>query len=153
MRAGTAAALNDAGTPPKLAVVVATADESSAGRHVAVVGRSTVVGKPVAHLLLDKNATVTICHSRTRDLAAVTSAADIVVTAVGRPGLPTAEHIGPGAIVVDVGTNPTEDGGLVGDVDAVSVAGKAGALTPVPGGVGPVTTALLLRHTVRAASR
>ncbi|MEU8057528.1 bifunctional 5,10-methylenetetrahydrofolate dehydrogenase/5,10-methenyltetrahydrofolate cyclohydrolase [Microbispora bryophytorum] len=121
------------------------------GSRVAVVGRSTVVGKPAAHLLLDRNATVTVCHSRTRDLAAVTSAADVVVAAVGRAGLITAEHVRAGAVVVDVGTNPTEDGGLVGDVDAVAVAVKAGALTPVPGGVGPVTTALLLRHTVDAA--
>ncbi|MEU6427345.1 bifunctional 5,10-methylenetetrahydrofolate dehydrogenase/5,10-methenyltetrahydrofolate cyclohydrolase [Microbispora sp. NPDC046973] len=121
------------------------------GSHVAVVGRSTVVGKPAAHLLLDRNATVTVCHSRTRELPAVTSAADVVVAAVGRAGLITAEHVRAGAVVVDVGTNPTEDGGLVGDVDAVAVADKAGALTPVPGGVGPVTTALLLRHTVDAA--
>ncbi|GIH63110.1 bifunctional 5,10-methylenetetrahydrofolate dehydrogenase/5,10-methenyltetrahydrofolate cyclohydrolase [Microbispora siamensis] len=123
------------------------------GLHVAVVGRSTVVGKPAAHLLLDRNATVTVCHSRTRELAAVTSAADVVVAAVGRAGLITAEHVRAGAVVVDVGTNPTEDGGLVGDVDAVGVADQAGALTPVPGGVGPVTTALLLRHTVQAAGR
>ncbi|MEW9529025.1 bifunctional 5,10-methylenetetrahydrofolate dehydrogenase/5,10-methenyltetrahydrofolate cyclohydrolase [Microbispora sp. NPDC049125] len=122
------------------------------GRRVAVVGRSTVVGKPAAHLLLDRDATVTICHSRTRDLAAVTSTADVVVAAVGRAGLITAEHVSPGAVVVDVGTKPTEDGGLAGDVDAATVAGKAGALTPVPGGVGPVTTALLLRHTVQAAT-
>ncbi|MFE2425787.1 bifunctional 5,10-methylenetetrahydrofolate dehydrogenase/5,10-methenyltetrahydrofolate cyclohydrolase [Streptomyces sp. NPDC059373] len=122
------------------------------GRHVAVVGRSTVVGKPAAHLLLDRNATVTVCHSRTADLAAVTSACDVVVAAVGRAGLITAAHVRPGAVVVDVGTNPTEDGGLVGDVDAESVAAVAGALTPVPGGVGPVTTALLLQHTVRAAA-
>ncbi|WP_067184139.1 bifunctional 5,10-methylenetetrahydrofolate dehydrogenase/5,10-methenyltetrahydrofolate cyclohydrolase [Microtetraspora niveoalba] len=121
------------------------------GRHVAVVGRSTVVGKPAVHLLLDRNATVTVCHSRTKDLAAVTSAADVVVAAVGRIGLITADHVSPGAVVVDVGTNPTDDGGLVGDVDAASVAEKAAALTPVPGGVGPVTTALLLSHTVRAA--
>ena len=103
------------------------------GRHVAVVGRSTVVGKPAAHLLLNKNATVTICHSRTKDLAAVTSAADVVVVAVGRAGLITAEHVRPGAVVVDVGTNPTDDGGLVGDVDASSVTEKAGALTPRTG--------------------
>ena len=123
------------------------------GRHAVVVGRSTVVGKPVAHLLLDRNATVTVCHSRTVDLAAVTSTADVVVAAVGRAGLITAEYVRPGAVVVDVGTNPTEDGGLAGDVDAASVAERAGALTPVPGGVGPVTTALLLRHTVQAAAR
>ncbi|MEV6985846.1 bifunctional 5,10-methylenetetrahydrofolate dehydrogenase/5,10-methenyltetrahydrofolate cyclohydrolase [Sphaerisporangium sp. NPDC051017] len=123
------------------------------GQHVAMVGRSTVVGKPAAHLLLDKNATVTVCHSRTKDLAAVTSTADIVVAAVGRAGLITAEHVAPGAVVVDVGTNPTDDGGLVGDVDAASVNERAGALTPVPGGVGPVTTALLLHHTIQAATR
>ncbi|WUH91608.1 bifunctional 5,10-methylenetetrahydrofolate dehydrogenase/5,10-methenyltetrahydrofolate cyclohydrolase [Streptomyces sp. NBC_00433] len=124
-----------------------------AGRGVAVVGRSTVVGKPLAHLLLDRDATVTVCHSRTADLAAVTRTADIVVAAAGRPGLITAGHLAPGAIVVDVGTNPTEDGGLTGDVDAQSVAGLAAALSPVPGGVGPVTTALLLQHTALAASR
>jgi methylenetetrahydrofolate dehydrogenase (NADP+)/methenyltetrahydrofolate cyclohydrolase len=122
------------------------------GRHVAVVGRSTVVGKPAAHLLLDKNATVTVCHSRTADLPAVTSSADVVVAAVGRAGLITAEYVRAGAIVVDVGTNPTDGGGLAGDVDAVSVTEQAGGLTPVPGGVGPVTTALLLQHTVRAAA-
>ncbi|MEU7912513.1 bifunctional 5,10-methylenetetrahydrofolate dehydrogenase/5,10-methenyltetrahydrofolate cyclohydrolase [Microbispora bryophytorum] len=140
--------------PATAEAVVAILDHHEidlAGSRVAVVGRSTVVGKPAAHLLLDRNATVTVCHSRTRDLAAVTSAADVVVAAVGRAGLITAEHVRAGAVVVDVGTNPTEDGGLVGDVDAVAVAGKAGALTPVPGGVGPVTTALLLRHTVNAA--
>ncbi|HEY1174696.1 MAG TPA: cyclodeaminase/cyclohydrolase family protein [Phytomonospora sp.] len=119
------------------------------GRSVAVVGRSNVVGKPAAHLLLDRNATVTVCHSRTRDLAAVTSAADVLVAAVGRPGLITAAHVGRGATVIDVGTNPTPDGGLVGDV--ADVDGRAGAVTPVPGGVGPVTTAQLLRHTVAAA--
>jgi len=122
------------------------------GRHVAVIGRSTVVGKPAAHLLLDKNATVTVCHSRTADLAGMTSTADVVVAAVGRAGLVTAEHVRAGAVVVDVGTNPTDDGGLVGDVDAATVTEKAGALTPVPGGVGPVTTALLLHHTVQAAA-
>lgn len=124
-----------------------------AGRHAVVVGRSTVVGKPAAHLLLDRHATVTVCHSRTRDLAAVTGQAEVLVVAVGRPRLITAEHVAPGATVVDVGTNPTDDGGLVGDTDAGSVAARAGGLTPVPGGVGPVTTALLLRHTVDAASR
>lgn len=121
-----------------------------AGRHAVVVGRSTVVGKPAAHLLLDRNATVTVCHSRTRDLAAVTRTADVLVVAVGHPRLITAAHVRPGGVVIDVGTNPTEDGGLVGDVDAAAAA-VAGALTPVPGGVGPVTTALLLQHTVRAA--
>ncbi|MET7299601.1 bifunctional 5,10-methylenetetrahydrofolate dehydrogenase/5,10-methenyltetrahydrofolate cyclohydrolase [Embleya sp. NPDC005575] len=141
--------------PATAEAVVAILDHHGvelAGRHVAMVGRSMVVGKPAAHLLLDRNATVTICHSRTKDLAGLTSTADVVVAAVGRPGLITAEHVAPGAVVVDVGTNPTADDGLVGDVDAASVAPVAGALTPVPGGVGPVTTALLLSHTVRAAA-
>jgi methylenetetrahydrofolate dehydrogenase (NADP+)/methenyltetrahydrofolate cyclohydrolase len=121
-----------------------------AGRTVAIVGRSTVVGKPLAHLLLDRDATVTVAHSRTTDLAAVTREADIVVAAAGRIGLITAEHLRAGAIVVDVGTNPTPEGGLVGDV-AESAAARAGSVSPVPGGVGPITTALLLRHTVLAA--
>jgi methylenetetrahydrofolate dehydrogenase (NADP+)/methenyltetrahydrofolate cyclohydrolase len=122
-----------------------------AGRTVAVVGRSTVVGKPLAHLLLDRDATVTVCHSRTADLAAVTRRCELVVAAAGRPGLITADHLAPGAIVVDVGTNPTPDGGLTGDVDATSVHPRAAALSPVPGGVGPITTALLLSHTIQAA--
>ncbi|QIS19799.1 bifunctional 5,10-methylenetetrahydrofolate dehydrogenase/5,10-methenyltetrahydrofolate cyclohydrolase [Nocardia terpenica] len=122
-----------------------------AGRHVAVVGRSNVVGKPLAQLLLAENATVTVCHSRTTDLPAVTSAADIVVAAVGRAGLITAAHLREGAVVLDVGTNEGPDGKIVGDVDADSVRGKAAALSPVPGGIGPVTTALLMRHVVEAA--
>jgi methylenetetrahydrofolate dehydrogenase (NADP+) / methenyltetrahydrofolate cyclohydrolase len=121
------------------------------GRRAVVVGRSAVVGKPVAHLLLDRNATVTICHSRTRDLAAVTREAEVLVVAAGRAGLIGPDHVAPGAIVVDVGTNATPDGGLAGDVDP-AVADVAGALSPVPGGVGPVTTALLLRHVTLAAS-
>jgi methylenetetrahydrofolate dehydrogenase (NADP+)/methenyltetrahydrofolate cyclohydrolase len=118
-----------------------------------VVGRSNVVGKPAAQLLLQRDATVTICHSRTKDLAEVTRSADVLVAAVGRPKLITAEYVAEDAVVIDVGTNPTPEGGLVGDVDAVSVSGHAAGLTPVPGGVGPVTTALLLRHTVASAER
>jgi methylenetetrahydrofolate dehydrogenase (NADP+)/methenyltetrahydrofolate cyclohydrolase len=124
-----------------------------AGRHVAVVGRSNIVGKPLAQLLLGENATVTICHSRTTDLATVTSAADIVVAAAGRIGLVTGEHVRDGAAVIDVGTNEAADGKIVGDVEAESVRGKAAALSPVPGGVGPVTTALLMRHVVDAAEK
>jgi methylenetetrahydrofolate dehydrogenase (NADP+)/methenyltetrahydrofolate cyclohydrolase len=122
------------------------------GVHVAVVGRSVVVGKPLAHLLLAEDATVTICHSRTADLAAVTRQAGIVVAAAGRAWLITSEHIRPGATVIDVGTNEGPDGTLVGDVDAATVREVASGLSPVPGGVGPVTTALLLAHVVRAAS-
>jgi methylenetetrahydrofolate dehydrogenase (NADP+)/methenyltetrahydrofolate cyclohydrolase len=123
------------------------------GKTVAVVGRSTVVGAPTAVLLTRANATVTVCHRHTADLAAHTRDAEIVIAAVGRPGLITAEYIAEGAIVIDVGTTATDDGRLLGDVDAASVEGRAAALTPVPGGVGPVTTALLLQHTVKAASR
>ncbi len=122
------------------------------GRHAVVVGRSTVVGKPAALLLLAQHATVTVCHSRTTDLAAVCRQADVLVAAAGHAGLITADFVRPGAVVIDVGTNPTPGGSLVGDVDAASLAGVDGALTPVPGGVGSVTTALLLRHTVTAAS-
>jgi methylenetetrahydrofolate dehydrogenase (NADP+) / methenyltetrahydrofolate cyclohydrolase len=122
------------------------------GRHAVVVGRSAVVGKPVAHLLLDRNATVTICHSRTRDLAAITRQAEVLVAAAGRAGLIGPGYVAPGATVIDVGTNATADGGLAGDVDP-KVAEVAGALSPVPGGVGPVTTALLLRHVAEAAAK
>jgi methylenetetrahydrofolate dehydrogenase (NADP+) / methenyltetrahydrofolate cyclohydrolase len=117
------------------------------------VGRSIVVGTPAALLLLERRATVTVCHSRTTSLAAHTSRADIVVVAVGKPGLIDAAHVAPGAVVIDVGTTPSDDGGLLGDVDAAEVERVAGALTPVPGGVGPVTTTLLLSHTVDAAER
>ncbi|WP_053203902.1 bifunctional 5,10-methylenetetrahydrofolate dehydrogenase/5,10-methenyltetrahydrofolate cyclohydrolase [Jiangella muralis] len=136
--------------PATAAAVVALLDEYAvglAGARAVVVGRSAVVGKPLAHLLLDRDATVTVCHSRTRDLAEVTSTADVLVAAVGRTHLVTPEHVRDGAVVVDVGTNPTADGGLAGDVDP-AVAEVAAALTPVPGGVGPVTTALLLKNVV-----
>jgi len=123
-----------------------------AGRRAVVVGRSAVVGKPLAHLLLDRDATVTICHSRTRELAAMTVQADVLVVAAGRAGLIGPDHVAPGATVDDVGTNVTPDGGLAGDVDP-KVGQVAGALSPVPGGVGPVTTALLLRHVTEAAAR
>ncbi|WP_243788439.1 bifunctional 5,10-methylenetetrahydrofolate dehydrogenase/5,10-methenyltetrahydrofolate cyclohydrolase [Saccharopolyspora gloriosae] len=123
-----------------------------AGRRCVVVGRSNVVGKPAAALLLQRDATVTICHRHTEDLARFTTAADVVVVAVGRPGLIGAEHVRDRAIVIDVGTNPTPEGGLVGDVDEAAVSGRVAGLSPVPGGVGPVTTALLLRNTVQAAA-
>ena len=122
-----------------------------AGQRAVIVGRSAVVGKPLAQLLLARDATVTICHSRTPDLAAVTREADILVVAAGRPRLVGAGHVRPGAVVVDVGTNPTADGGLTGDVESADVAAVASALSPVPGGVGPVTTAQLLLNTAAAA--
>lgn len=121
------------------------------GRHAVVVGRSVVVGKPAAHLLLDRHATVTICHSRTADLPEVTRQADVLVAAAGRAGLIGPGHVAPGTTVIDVGTNAASGGGLAGDVDP-AVASVAAALTPVPGGVGPVTTALLLSHVVTAAA-
>jgi len=119
------------------------------GANAVVIGRSDIVGKPAALLLLHRHATVTVCHSRTRDLAAETSRADVIVAAVGVPGIVTPEMVKEGAAVVDVGINRTDDG-LVGDVDP-AVAERAGLLTPVPGGVGPMTIAMLLRSTVRAA--
>ena len=118
------------------------------GRHAVVVGRSNIVGKPVAKLLLDRNCTVTIAHSRTADLAAICREADILVVAVGRPQMITGEMVKKGATVIDVGINRLEDGRLVGDVDFESVAPIAGAITPVPGGVGPMTITMLMRNTI-----
>jgi methylenetetrahydrofolate dehydrogenase (NADP+)/methenyltetrahydrofolate cyclohydrolase len=120
-----------------------------AGQDAVVIGRSTIVGKPMAMLLTNANATVTLCHSRTRDLAAKIRQADLVIAAVGRPHMITAEMIKPGAAVIDVGTNRLADGKLVGDVHP-DVEGVAGWLTPVPGGVGPMTIGMLLMNTVKA---
>ena len=119
------------------------------GAHAVVVGRSTIVGKPAALLLLRANATVTICHSRTADLGEQVARADVLVAAVGKAGLVTAEMVKPGSCVIDVGMNRTE-AGLRGDVDP-NAAERAGLITPVPGGVGPMTIAMLLRNTVKAA--
>lgn len=124
-----------------------------AGKRAVVIGRSQLVGKPLAALLLARNATVTIAHSRSRDLAAVAREAEILVAAVGRPKLVRASWVRPGAIVVDVGINRLEDGRLCGDVDFHEVLPVAGAITPVPGGVGPMTIAMLLANTARAAAR
>ncbi len=123
-----------------------------AGREAVVIGRSNVVGMPVAFMLVRDNATVTVCHSKTRDLAAHVRRAEIVVVAAGHPGLVTGEMLRPGAVVVDVGINVVGDA-IVGDVDQPSARLVAGAITPVPGGVGPVTNAILLTHLVRAAVR
>jgi methylenetetrahydrofolate dehydrogenase (NADP+)/methenyltetrahydrofolate cyclohydrolase len=119
------------------------------GKHVVVVGRSDIVGKPMAAIALENNATVTICHSRTKNLAEHTRMADILVVAVGKPGLITGDMVKPGAVVVDVGINRTENG-LVGDVDFASVSEVAGWITPVPGGVGPMTVAMLMNNVARA---
>ena len=123
-----------------------------AGRDAVVIGRSAVVGMPAAFLLVKEDATVTVCHTRTRDLAARTREADIVVVAAGHPGLVTGEMLKPGAVVVDVGINIV-DGRIVGDVEFESAVRVASAITPVPGGVGPLTNALLLTHLIRAAER
>lgn len=124
-----------------------------AGKHAVVVGRSNIVGKPVALLLLQRDATVTICHSRTPDLAAFARSADILIAAVGRVNLIGTEMVKPGACVIDVGMNRTASGKLCGDVDFETVRDIAGWITPVPGGVGPMTVAMLVANTLRAAGR
>lgn len=121
------------------------------GKHVVVIGRSNIVGKPAALLSLMNNATVTICHSRTKDLAAITRQADVVIAAVGIPNYVTADHLKPGAVVIDVGINRNAEGKLCGDVDFNSAKETAGAITPVPGGVGPMTITMLLYNTVKSA--
>ena len=122
-----------------------------AGKHCVVIGRSNIVGKPMAMLLLHRNATVTVCHSKTEDLAAYTRTADILVAAVGKPRFVTADMVKPGAVVIDVGMDRDENGKLCGDVDFAAVEPKAAYITPVPGGVGPMTIATLLKNTVTAA--
>lgn len=123
------------------------------GKHAVVIGRSNIVGKPMALMLLQANATVTICHSGTQDLAALTRQADVVVAAVGKRHVLTAEMVKPGAVVIDVGMNRDEAGKLCGDVDFEGVRAVAGWITPVPGGVGPMTRAMLLVNTLEAAER
>ncbi|MEX1141058.1 MAG: bifunctional methylenetetrahydrofolate dehydrogenase/methenyltetrahydrofolate cyclohydrolase FolD [Thermoleophilaceae bacterium] len=137
-------------TPAGVMELLAHASVDLDGARAVVIGRSILVGKPLAALLLAADATVTQCHSHTRDLGEICRQADVVVAAVGRPGMVTAEMVAPGAVVIDVGTNRT-DGGLVGDVDFGAVSEVAGAITPVPGGVGPMTRAMLLVNTVRSA--
>jgi methylenetetrahydrofolate dehydrogenase (NADP+)/methenyltetrahydrofolate cyclohydrolase len=123
------------------------------GAEAVVVGRSRIVGKPVAHLLLGRHATVTLCHTRTRDLAAHTRRAEVLVVAAGRPAVVTGDMVRPDAVVVDVGVNRMPDGRLAGDVDFASVSPRVRAITPVPGGVGPMTIAMLMRNTLDAARR
>lgn len=141
------------GTPAGVMELLARAAVPLAGRHAVIVGRSTIVGKPMALLLLQKDATVTICHSKTPDLGAVTREADILVAAVGRAKLLDAGMVKPGACVIDVGINRMADGKLAGDVDFDSVKDVAGWITPVPGGVGPMTVAMLISNTVTSAER
>ncbi|MDI3380959.1 bifunctional methylenetetrahydrofolate dehydrogenase/methenyltetrahydrofolate cyclohydrolase FolD [Xenophilus aerolatus] len=123
------------------------------GKHAVVIGRSNIVGKPMAMMLLAQNATVTICHSATADLGAMTRQADVIVAAVGKANLLTADMVKPGAVVIDVGMNRTAEGKLCGDVDFAGVKEVAGWITPVPGGVGPMTRAMLLVNTLEAAER
>jgi methylenetetrahydrofolate dehydrogenase (NADP+)/methenyltetrahydrofolate cyclohydrolase len=162
-------------TPAGIVALLEASSIAVAGRHAVVLGRSEIVGKPMAALLLARHATVTVCHSRTRDLAAICREADILVAAIGRPAMVTREYVKPGAVVIDVGINRVEDAALVarlfpgdegrreqvakrgytlvGDVDFAGVREVAGAITPVPGGVGPLTIAGLLANTVVAARR
>jgi len=150
-------------TPHGVVQMLARSGVQTSGAHVVVVGRSNIVGKPVANMLLQKkenaNATVTVCHTGTRDMAAVTRLADILIVAAGRPGTVTADMVKDGAVVIDVGVNRVEDASkksgfrLVGDVDFDSVKEKASLITPVPGGVGPMTITMLLYNTVEAAAR
>ena len=120
------------------------------GKNCVVVGRSNIVGKPMAALLLERNATVTVCHSKTKDLASFTKNADIIVAAVGRAGFITADMVNEGAVVIDVGINRLSDGKLAGDVDFEAVKEKASYITPVPGGCGPMTIAVLMKNTIEA---
>jgi methylenetetrahydrofolate dehydrogenase (NADP+)/methenyltetrahydrofolate cyclohydrolase len=137
-------------TPKGIMALLARMGCAPDGRRAVVIGRSALVGTPVARLLLNANATVTMCHSHTQDLAAVAREADILVAAIGRPRLITADYVKEGAYVIDVGINRMEDGHLCGDVDFEAVKDKAAAITPVPKGVGPMTIAMLLENTMQA---
>ncbi len=139
-------------TPRGVMRLLAETGRELAGADVVVIGRSLLVGKPVSLLLLEQHATVTMCHSRTRDLAAIVRRADVVVAAVGRPGMIRGDWIKEGAIVIDVGINRTAEGKLVGDVDFEGARERAAWITPVPGGVGPMTVAMLLANTVASAA-
>ena len=138
-------------TPQGIMELIRSTGVTIEGKRAVVVGRSNIVGKPIALMLMNANATVTICHSRTPDLGAVIREADIAIFAVGKPKIIKSDMIKPGAIVIDVGTNRDENGKLVGDVDFEAVKMVAGWITPVPGGVGPMTVTMLLKNTIRAA--
>ena len=140
-------------TPAGCIRMIESTGTDIAGKNAVVIGRSNIVGKPAALLLLAKNATVTICHSRTKNLKEVCAAADILVAAVGREGFVTGDMVKPGAVVIDVGINRGADGKLHGDVNFAEAAEKAAYITPVPGGVGPMTRAMLMLNTVEAAER
>jgi methylenetetrahydrofolate dehydrogenase (NADP+)/methenyltetrahydrofolate cyclohydrolase len=140
-------------TPHGIIELIKRSGQGIEGKHAVVIGRSNIVGKPVAMLLLQENATVTVAHSRTKDLAAITRQADILVVAVGRAEMIGVDHVKPGAVVIDVGVNRNEHGKLVGDVHFESVKEVASYLTPVPGGVGPMTITMLMKNTVEAAKK
>ena len=140
-------------TPMGVMKLIEEAGVDPAGKNVLVIGRSNIVGKPLAIMLLEKHATVTIAHSRTTDLKTLARNADIIVAAAGRIGLVTGDMIKPGALVIDVGTNRKPDGKLTGDVDFAAALEVAAAVTPVPGGVGPMTIAMLMKNTVESAER
>ena len=140
-------------TPYGCMKLIESTGVSLRGKHAVVIGRSNTVGKPMALLLLQANATVTICHSATPDLAVHTRQADVVVAAVGRRNTLTADMVKPGAIVIDVGMNRNDEGKLCGDVDFAGVSPVAGWITPVPGGVGPMTITMLLVNTLESAER
>lgn len=140
-------------TPYGVMKLLEEAECDPSGKHAVVIGRSNIVGKPQALMLLEKNATVTVVHSRTQDLASMTRQADILVAAVGRAKMVKADMVKPGAVVIDVGMNRDENGKLCGDVDYEAVREIASAITPVPGGVGPMTIAMLMTNTVEAVER
>ena len=140
-------------TPAGIMELIAESGVEVEGKNCVVIGRSNIVGKPMSMLLLHKNGTVTICHSRTKNLAEITRNADILVAAVGRAHFVTADMVKPGAVVIDVGMNRLEDGKLAGDVDFDAVEPIAAAITPVPGGVGPMTISMLMHNTLTAAKR
>ena len=138
-------------TPRGIMELIARTGISLSGKDAVVIGRSNIVGKPMALLLLAQNATVTMCHSKTKDLSAVTSRADVLIAAIGKPRMITADMVKEGAVVIDVGVNRLESGKLAGDVAFDEVAPKTSAITPVPGGVGPMTIAMLMKNTLDAA--
>jgi methylenetetrahydrofolate dehydrogenase (NADP+)/methenyltetrahydrofolate cyclohydrolase len=140
-------------TPAGIMELLGRSGISAEGKECVVIGRSNIVGKPIAQLLLAANGTVTVCHSRTRDLAEVTRRADILVVAIGRADFVTGDMVKDGVVVIDVGMNRKADGKLTGDVDYASVAPKASYITPVPGGVGPMTITMLLKNTLTAAKK
>ena len=140
-------------TPKGILKMIESTGVAIEGKRAVVVGRSNIVGKPAALLLMHRHATVTVCHSKTRDLPAVCREADILVVAIGRPKFVTANMVRDGAVVVDVGVNRLESGAFVGDVDFGPVSEKASWISPVPGGVGPMTIAMLLENTLESAKR